>query len=125
MEKTDGRWSCPHCLKTYSKSYRYKTHITRCLSHNLKLDCQAEISQITMGEMKQELKQELKDEMRMLLEELRDTMTSSAATITQQTPLPPPPPIQQTPPHPPPTHRALSPRQPQKQISPNILRGMF
>ena len=50
-----GKWTCPRCLKHYSKNYRYKNHIGKCLSHNMKMDYQAEVSQMAIYELKQEL----------------------------------------------------------------------
>ena len=52
----------------------------------MKLDTQADVSQIAIEEMKQELKAELKDEMILLLTELRQTVSkSSEATLQQMT----------------------------------------
>ena len=76
MEEKAETWTCPHCLKTYSKNYRYKNHITKCVSHNLKLVQQAEVSQMVIAELKQELRD--------LLTELKETVKKSIEEVSVQ-----------------------------------------
>ena len=82
----EARWTCPHCLKSYSKNYRYKNHIAKCVSHNMKLDAQEEVSQMAIDELKQQLKAELKDEMILLLTELRQTVSKDRNDLAPQMP---------------------------------------
>ena len=99
----EARWTCPHCLKSYSKNYRYKNHIAKCVSHNMKLDAQEEVSQMAIDELKQQLKAELKDEMILLLTELSQTVSKSSeatgrSVMTAREAIAPPPLPSQIPP---------------------------
>ena len=63
-----------------------KTTLINAYLTIMKLDTQADVSQIAIEEMKQELKAELKDEIRLLLTELRQTVSKSSEATLQQIP---------------------------------------
>ena len=75
----------------------------------MKMEQQAEISQVAIEEMKQELKRELRDEMRLLLTELKETASREGndRSIHQH------------------QRQMNSQRPPQKQTSPDLFLKMF
>ena len=73
------KWSCPHCLKSYSKNYKYKIHLNKCLIYQQ--NCKT--IQNVMVELKQELKTEMLDMFKEMIvslkDELRQALPSSDA----------------------------------------------
>lgn len=60
----NDKWTCKHCHKTYSKNYKYKVHLTKCLVHQER--CNMEQEMLT------ELRNEFKTQLSKLLDEIRN-----------------------------------------------------
>ena len=70
------KWSCPHCLKSYSKNYKYKIHLNKCLIYQQ--NCKT--IQNVMVELKQELKTEMLDMFKEMIISLKDELRQQALT---------------------------------------------
>ena len=79
---TDNKWCCPKCGKYYSKNYKYKTHLIRCLVHQEKLEKEYDV----MVEVKQELKDELRKTFMDMLDEIKTDLTNKVNQQHQQQP---------------------------------------
>ena len=66
-------WVCPHCVKTFSRNYKYKSHLKRCLCFKPIKDHH----QQAIIEIKAELKTELTNMFRDAIDELRKELKSS------------------------------------------------
>ena len=53
-DNDDAKWTCGHCKQTYCKTYRYKTHLKRCLIHNENSNIQNELFAEMLFELKDE-----------------------------------------------------------------------
>ena len=56
-EDNNLKWTCPHCKKHYSKNYKYKTHLEKCLVYQSMCERQYDV----LLEIKSDLKQQLSD----------------------------------------------------------------
>ena len=70
------KWCCPHCKKIYSKNYKYKLHLKRCLCFKPIND----YHQKAIIEIKQELKNEMIDMFRHAIDGLKDELKASSST---------------------------------------------
>ena len=48
------KWQCQHCLRWYSKHYKHKLHLTKCIVYQNKCNKEYDV----MLQMKDEIKQE-------------------------------------------------------------------
>ena len=71
----NSKWSCPHCFKLYSKTYKYKTHLIKCLIYQQ--NCKT--IQNVMVELKQELKTEMLDMFKEMIASLKDELRQHGA----------------------------------------------
>ena len=69
--ENNDKWCCPHCKKTYSKTYRYKTHLIRCLVHTENANTYNDMSSDMLLELKHELKTNLSNDIRNMIIELK------------------------------------------------------
>jgi uncharacterized protein YeeX (DUF496 family) len=70
-DNDDAKWTCGHCKKTYCKTYRYKTHLKRCLIHNENSNIQNELFAEMLFELKDELKQNLTQEILNMINDIK------------------------------------------------------
>ena len=68
------KWICPHCKKHYSKNYKYKKHLEKCIVYQSTLEQQYDV----LLEIKMELKQQFSDMFKDMISELkRDVLNSN------------------------------------------------
>ena len=68
---TNKTWICPHCCKTYSKNYKYKTHLTKCLVHQDHLETKYSLMGDLMNDLKEELLSDFKHQLSELVSDIR------------------------------------------------------
>ena len=61
------KWICPHCKKHYSKNYKYKKHLDKCIVYQSTLEQQYDV----LLEIKTELKQQFSDIVKDMILELQ------------------------------------------------------
>ena len=66
-------WTCPHCCKTFSPNYKYKSHLKRCLCFKPITDHHHQ----AIIEIKTELKDEFSNMFRDAIDGLREELKSS------------------------------------------------
>jgi ABC-type thiamine transport system ATPase subunit len=64
-----NRWLCPFCKKDFAISYKYKTHLQRCLIHN--------DNKQLMSESLEELKEELRNEFKTMINSFKKEMITN------------------------------------------------
>ena len=68
-------WNCPHCLKLFKKSYRYKNHLSRCLVYTEHVDTKNEFLGGMINDLKTELLHDFKKDFYNMLNELKGELT--------------------------------------------------
>ena len=76
----NNRWTCKFCFKTFSPNYKYKNHLSRCLVHQEKMECENSM----LSELKDELKEELKQELQQAFMNMMDDIKIDMKTQLQQ-----------------------------------------
>ena len=84
LETNDGKWKCPHCLKWFKKSYKYKNHLSRCLVHNDHLDTKYSLMGDLMTDLKQELMNDFKHQLSDLLTDIKNEVKNNVKTNNYQ-----------------------------------------
>jgi hypothetical protein len=70
-------WNCPHCLKLFKKSYRYKNHLSRCLVYTEHLDTKNEFLGDMINDLKTELLRDFKKDFYKMLSEIKNEMINN------------------------------------------------
>jgi hypothetical protein len=80
----DNRWTCKFCHKSFSHNYKYKTHLSRCLVHKDKMECENNMLSELKDELKEELKQELQQAFINMMEDIKIDMKTQLQQQQQQ-----------------------------------------
>jgi hypothetical protein len=75
-----GKWQCQFCLKSYQPTYRYKTHLQRCLVYCDRTDGQLDLISNMIVELKRELKAEIKEEFLNMLKDVKTDVSNDVKT---------------------------------------------
>ena len=67
------KWTCPHCMKHYSKNYKYKKHLERCIVYQSTCEQQKNV----LLDIKTELKQQFTDMFKDMMLELKQDIWHS------------------------------------------------
>jgi len=75
--ESNKTWICPHCKKTYSKNYKYKVHLKKCLVHQDHLDTKYSLMGDLMNDLKEELLSDFKHQLSELVSDIRTEFKSN------------------------------------------------
>ena len=75
---TEKTWVCQHCYKTYSKNYKYKIHLKKCLVHQDHIDTKYSLMGDLMNDLKKELVIDFKHQLSELIQEIRSEFKHNA-----------------------------------------------
>ena len=73
-----GKWQCQHCFRWYSKHYKHKLHLTKCIVYQNKCNQEYDV----MLQMKDEVKQECNKLFQHMMQDFRQTMPTPPAQST-------------------------------------------
>ena len=68
-----NKWTCPHCMKHYSKNYKYKKHLEKCIVYQSTCEQQKNV----LLDIKTELKQQFSDMFKDMMLELKHDILNS------------------------------------------------
>ena len=77
LEDNNHKWTCPHCKKHFSKNYKYKKHLDKCLVYQSMCERQYDV----LLEIKSELKQQFSDMFKDMILELKHDLLDSNQTV--------------------------------------------
>ena len=73
-----SKWQCQHCFRWYSKHYKHKLHLTKCIVYQNKCNQEYDV----MLQMKDEVKQECIKLFQQMMQDFRQTMPTPPAQST-------------------------------------------
>ena len=85
IENNDNKWTCRHCYKTYSKHYKYKTHLKKCLVYQQRCKMERDV----LLDLKNEIKSECLNMFQSMMCELKNNILSHKKYESQPSKKPP------------------------------------
>jgi hypothetical protein len=82
-ETNNGKWTCKHCLRSYSKNYKHKKHLEKCLVYQERCNIEYDV----MLELKNELKEKFVTIFQNMMLELKNDMSRQNVGPTQRKPI--------------------------------------
>ncbi len=72
------KWTCPHCMKHYSKNYKYKKHLEKCIVYQSTCEQQYNV----LLDIKADLKRQFTDMFKDMISELKHDILNSNNSVS-------------------------------------------